>query len=53
MKKSQRGQDVTSKKQAGERPIAGNGEQASVLGCTNGLQGYGIDYDADDPVTAE
>ena len=47
MKKSQSGQDVTSKKQAGEQPTAGNCEK--LLGCTNGLQGYGLnDYDYDD-----
>ena len=42
---SQSGQDVTSKKQAGEEPTAGNGDQVSMLGCTNGLQGYCLDDD--------
>ena len=40
MKISQSGQDVASKKQAGEQPTAGNGEKVSVIGCTNGLHGY-------------
>ena len=37
MKIPQNGLDVTSKQQTGEQPTTGNGEQVSMLRCTNGL----------------